>query len=243
MKNNIHLSLIIPAYNEGKIIQETLNRVFKFLSKKHFSWEVIVIDDGSADNTADLITDFADKNKRIRLVKLKKNRGKGAALRAGVEKAKGEYVIYSDADLSVPLRYLDELIKELKENDVVIGSRRVKGAKILAHQSWMRENMGRFYTFLSRVVTGVCVSDFTCGFKGFRGKTVKDIFKRALLGRWAYDSEILFLAKKLGYKIREVPVEWRNREDTRVVLGNAIITSFVDLFRIRINDLLGKYNS
>lgn len=242
MKENVELSLIIPAYNEEKIIKKTLEKVVIFLSQKSFGWEIIIVDDGSTDRTADLVRIFADKDKRIQLNRLPNNKGKGAALKSGVKESKGKYIIYSDADLSVPLTNIDKFLLELKKNDVVIGSRRIEGAKILVHQPWLRENMGRFFTFLTRCVLAMSISDFTCGFKGFRSKAGKDIFNRALLERWAYDSEILFLAKKLGYSIAELPVEWRNREDTRVVLGSAIATSFVDLLRIRINDLSGRYN-
>jgi dolichyl-phosphate beta-glucosyltransferase len=242
MKKNIELSLIIPAYNEGKIIKDTLERVYKFLTKKDYGWEVIVVDDGSDDNTTDLVRIFADKNEGIRLIKFPENRGKGAALKAGVKEAKGKCIVYSDADLSVPLKYIDRTLLHLKNSNLVIGSRRAEGAEILVHQSWLRESLGRIFTLLTRCVLVMDISDFTCGFKGFRSKAGKDIFGRALLERWAYDSELLFLAKKLRYKITELPVSWKNRKDTRVVLGRAVITSFIDLIRIRLNDFLGRYD-
>ncbi len=241
MKKQNHLSLIIPAYNEEKVIRQTLEKVLGFLSKKPYSWEVLVVDDGSVDRTSAIVEKF--KNKNVRLINLTPNQGKGAALRAGFLSAKGKFIIYSDADLSVPLKNINVFLRELGKSDVVIGSRRVRGANILVHQNWMRENMGRFYTFLSRFVTRVDVSDFTCGFKGFTHKSSQKIFKKAIIDRWAYDSEILFLAKKFGYQIAEMPVEWKNREDTRVRLGKAVITSFADLLKIRINDISGRYNN
>ncbi len=240
MSNDIYLSLIIPVYNEEKIINHTLKEVLKYLSKKPFSWEVIVVDDGSNDLSSKIVEDF--KKKKVKLVKQTPNQGKGAALRLGVEKSKGNFIIYSDADLSVPLENIAIFLSRLKKNDVVISSRRARGAKIVVHQPWLRENMGRVYSFLSQLVTGIWVSDFTCGFKGFEKKAAKDLFACGLLDRWAYDSEILFLAKKHGYKICEVPVAWTNRKETRVVLRRAVIASFIDLFKIRVNDLLSKYN-
>lgn len=241
MGKGIKFTLIIPAYNEAKIIRGTIESVVSFLSKKTFSWEVIVVDDGSSDTTPEIVKNFKESN--VRLVRLTKNQGKGAAIRAGVKLAKGDSIVFSDADLSVPLKNIDVFIKELeKGSEVVIGSRRVKGAKIVVHQPWLRENMGRVFTFLTNLVTGVGISDFTCGFKGFSKKAARKIWGSTLVDRWAYDSEVLFLAKKYGFKIGEIPVSWKNREDTRVVLGSAVLTSFTDLLKIRFNDILGRYD-
>lgn len=240
MADKVTLSLLIPAYNEEKIIENTLEKVLKFLSKKKYSWEVIVIDDGSSDRTSDISKKFNKEG--IEVVRYEINRGKGGALKEGVQKAKGNFIIFSDADLSVPITNLDKFLIELKKTDVVIGSRRIKGAKILTHQPWLRESLGRGYTFLTKFITGVNLSDFTCGFKGFTKKSAKKIFSKTLIDRWAYDSEILFLARKMKHKVVEIPVEWKNREDTRVVLKTVIIESLRDLLLIRVNNLLGKYN-
>jgi dolichyl-phosphate beta-glucosyltransferase len=237
------LTLIIPAYNEERVIKNSLKETISYLSKKKYQWEVIVVDDGSTDETASLVADFASRNKKIKLVKHPKNQGKGAALRTGVLKARGEYIIFSDADLSVSIINIDKFVDVLKKtSEVVISSRRVKGARIIVHQPLVRETMGRVFTWLARMVTGVDVVDFTCGFKGFRRKAALKIFGQSLVDRWAYDSEILFLARKYSCQITQVPVEWRNRGDTRVVLRNVIIESLVDLIKIRLYDLLGRYN-
>ena len=240
MRKDTKLTLIIPAYNEEKIISETLKSVLNFLSPKTYTWEVIVVDDGSKDKTSAIIKSF--KKPGIRLISYAKNRGKGAAIRMGVKKARGEFIIFSDADLSVPIENIDKFLLELRKNDVVIGSRRIKGSKILVHQPWLRESMGRVFTFLTRLILNSKISDFTCGFKGFRREAALDIFGKAKLDRWAYDAEILFLAQKRGDKIAETPIFWKNREDTRVALGNAALVSFIDLLRIRLNDILGKYD-
>lgn len=235
------LSLLIPAYNEGKIIERTLKRVIKFLSKKRYGWEVIVVDDGSNDKTAIIAEKFNKSG--VKVAGYLKNRGKGGALKEGIKSASGEYIIFSDADLSVDIEKIDEVLDKLKKVDIVIASRRIKGSNILVHQPFLRELMGRVYTFLTKVVTGVNLPDFTCGFKGFRAVAAKKIFSKTLINRWAYDSEILFLAKKFNYKLSQIPVTWKNREDTRVVLKNVILESIKDLISIRINNLLGKYNS
>jgi dolichyl-phosphate beta-glucosyltransferase len=239
MTNKTKLSLIIPAYNEEKIIKDTLEHVIEYLSEKKYEWEVIVVDDGSHDQTAKIANKF--NKKKVDLVRYDINRGKGRALKEGIKKAKGDFIIFSDADLSVDISKIDEMLCALRNSDVVIGSRRIRGAKIVVHQPMLRELMGRGYTFLTKLVTGVSLADFTCGFKGFRKKAAKDIFSKTLINRWAYDSEILFLAKKFKYKLKEIPVEWRNREDTRVVLRNVVLESLKDLIAIRVNDLSGKY--
>ena len=240
MIDKIKLSLLIPAYNEEKIIESTLEKVLKFLSKKKYSWEAVVIDDGSSDRTSDIAKKFTKEG--VEVVRYEKNHGKGGALKEGVQKAKGDFIIFSDADLSVPISNIDKFLTTLIKADVVIGSRRIPGAKILVHQPLIREALGRGYTWLTKFVTGVSVADFTCGFKGFTKKSAKEIFSNTLISRWAYDSEILFLAKKLRYKVIEIPVEWKNREDTRVVLKSVIVETFKDLLSIRVNNLLGKYN-
>lgn len=241
MKKTIEFSLVIPAYNEEGVIKKNLKKVLKYLSKKPYSWEIIVVDDGSSDATSEIVRKL--KEARVRLIKLHKNQGKGAALRKGILEANGKYIIFSDADLSVPIANIDKFINTLKsEADVVIASRRIKGAKIAIPQPWYRELMGRFYTYLTKIVLTTNLADFTCGFKGFKNTAAKDIFARGVIDRWAYDSEILFLANKLGYKIVQIPIVWKNRQDTRVRLKDVIFESFVDLLLIRLNYFFGRYN-
>lgn len=241
MEKKITISLVVPAYNEEKIIRENLKKIVGFLSCQKYIWEIVVVDDGSKDRTSEIVESL--KNPRIKLIKLSKNRGKGAALREGVKNTLGDYVIFTDADLSVPIDFLSRFLEKLKDGrDVVIGSRRTKGSKIIKHQALLRETMGRFYTFLSKLITGTNISDFTCGFKGFTGRAAHAIFSKSLVDRWSYDVEILYLANKLGFRILEIPVSWINREETRVSLGSAVTTSFTDLIRIRFNDLSGKYD-
>lgn len=240
MPKDLTLSIVIPAYNEEGIIGKTLDTIISYLSKKNFSWEIIVADDGSSDKTPEIVNKYSGK--KVRLVKLINNVGKGGALKAGVLSALANFVIFMDADLSVPLDNIDVFLPLLMDEEtIVIASRRTKGAKILVHQPWHREMMGKVFTILTRTITGVPLTDFTCGFKGFKSKAAKKIFTNALIGRWAYDAEIMYLAKKYGYQIDEVPIEWKNRGDTRVRLRGVIAETFRDLLVIRVNDLLGKY--
>lgn len=235
----MHLSLIIPAYNEGKVLKQNLLKVVSFLKARTYSWEIVVVDDGSRDNTYKISNSLSKLG--IKAFKLIENQGKGGALKEGFDKAMGENIIFMDADLSVPLINIDIFLSQLKKHDVVIGSRRVKGSKIVVHQPFIRENMGKVFTKLTQFITSTNLADYTCGFKGFKKNAGKKIFAHSLVKRWSYDAEIMFLAHKYGYKIEQVPVEWFNRVDSRVRLGDAVFTSFLDLIKIRVNDFMGKY--
>lgn len=243
MTKDIYLTVVIPAYNEGGIIEKTISGVSSFLARQKYLWEIVVVDDGSSDNTAKVIKRLSDT--RVNFISYSENRGKGGALKEGIKHSKGKFIIFTDADLSVPINTVSRFLKELEDgqNDVVIGTRKIKSAKVITHQPWLRENLGKGFTLLTKIITGVNVSDFTCGFKGFTFDAAQKIFRNSLISRWAYDAEILFLAKKYGFRISEVPVIWTNRSDTRVKLGNAITTSFADLLKIRLNDLSGKYEN
>lgn len=239
--SKVKLSLIIPAYNEEDLIVGTLDKVTSFLKKKKYSWEVIVVDDGSKDKTSKLVRNYTDK--KVRLIILRRNCGKGAALKKGFLSAKGEHQIFTDADLSVEIENIDKLSKHLESGyDVAVASRRAKGAIIKVHQPLHREKMGQVYTALTSYVLGMDLGDYTCGMKGFTKKAAKNIFSLSTIDRWAYDSEVLYLAKINGYKIKQVPIVWKNRGDTRVKLKNVILESLRDLLKIRVNDLQGKYN-
>ena len=258
-----HLTILVPCFNEASLIKESLTEISNFMSKKKYSWEIVVVDDGSRDSSVIKIQEL--KNPKIKLISYKVNRGKGGALKEGIKNSSGEfiifmdsiprnfgkfhatkpYIIFMDADLSVPVETIDGFVSVLEKDlsDVVIGTRKIKSAKVLVHQPWIRENLGKGFTFITRIITGVNVSDFTCGFKGFTNESAQKIFNHSLLSRWAYDAEILFLAKKYGFTISEIPVTWTNRKDTRVRLGNAVVTSLIDLIKLKLNDWSGKYGN
>lgn len=235
----LKLSIVIPVFNEEQLIKQTLNKLDEYLKSMQISYEIVVVDDGSSDKTVYIVKNI--NNKKIKFVKIKANKGKGAALKAGILESSGELIIFMDADLSVPLEYLEPLIVNLKKYDVVIGTRRTKKSKIVVHQPVIRETLGRVFTKLTQLLTNTKLSDYTCGFKGFKKEVAHKVFKNSLIERWAYDAEIMFLANKYNYSISEIPVEWYNRAETKVKLGSAILTSFKDLIKVRINDFLGKY--
>ena len=236
----IHLTIIVPAYNEDKIIRKSIERTIKFLNSKKYSWKIIVVDDGSTDLTSAIVGKI--KNDRVELVVHDMNMGKGAALRSGVEKVRSKYIIFMDADLSVPLKFVDDMLERLGEgNPVVVGSRRMAKSVIAKHQPFLREKMGVVFTQLTKLITGVRLNDFTCGFKGFESNAARIIFSKSVVDRWAYDAEIMFIANKCGFDIVQIPVRWANREESKVRLGNAITTSIVDLINIRINNFRGIY--
>lgn len=237
-----HLTIVIPAYNEGKLIRKNLDKIIQYLEQKKYPWKIIVVDDGSTDSTNATVNSIEDDN--IKLITHKMNMGKGAALRSGVAEVKSKYFIFMDADLSVPVSYINKMLKKLEMGSpVVVGSRRIEKSVIAKHQPLIRESMGVVFTWLTRIVTGVSLSDFTCGFKGFESRAGKEIFSSSVVDRWSYDAEIIFIAHKRGCDIEEIPVKWANREESRVEGGRAVVTAFIDLFRIRINDFRNTYET
>lgn len=240
------LSFVMPVYNEEEIIESTLLEVYKYFKTKNYKWEIIVVDDGSNDSTVKKFNAFKKSKKlssaKLKLIKVSPNRGKGNAVKVGMLEARGDFIIFSDADLSTPLVTIPKMLAKYKKGyNVVIGSRRIKGATLTKRQPKTRELLGKGYTFMTQTVTGVAISDFTCGFKGFSKVAAQEVFKRSVVARWGYDAEIIFLAKKHGYEIVEVPVEWRDREASRVKLFSDLPKSLVDTLAIRWRDMRGMY--
>lgn len=225
------LSLILPVYNEARRLKPGLRSALSYLHGQSYSWELIVVDDGSTDATPALAGQFKSD---IHLIRTKNNFGKGHAVRVGVDAAIGEYIIFSDIDFSVPLTYLPQFLSILKKSDAAIGSRRLSDSRIVKHQPLLRESLGRGFTKLSNLILGLSHSDLTCGFKAFRAPVAKDLFSRQHLNGWAFDSEILFLAKKLNYRVTEIPVSWHNDPLTKVNLLKDIFISFMSLFKTRL---------
>jgi len=239
----VSLSVVIPAYNEEKRLPATLDIVDQYLRARQFAFaEVIVVDDGSADSTAMLVERFARNNPAVRLVKNPGNRGKGYAVKNGMLSARGEWCLFSDADLSSPIQEFERLHKAALAGSaaVAIGSRAVQGAEVTVHQSSFREWSGRLFNLVMRTVTGLPFHDTQCGFKLFRGDAAKEIFQRQLLDGFSFDVEDLVIAQGLGLKAIEVPVQWANVEGTKVSMGHGL-KSFADLLEIRRNRAEGKY--
>lgn len=238
----VDVSLVIPAFNERSRIGRTLERALGFLRSQVYSFEIIIVDDGSWDGTGSLVKERFGNDGSVRIYRQEYNMGKGEAVRRGMLLGSGEYVFFSDADLSVPMEMLPRFLDQLeKEADLAIGTRQNAGAEIEVHQPRHREFMGKTYTWLSNRILGLGVSDITCGFKGFRKTVARDLFSRQRLRNWSFDAEVLYLARRRGYRILEVPVRWRDHQGTKVRLGRDIWTSFWALFQIRLLDSRGKY--
>ena len=242
-------SIVIPAYNEEENIRRgVLEIIWKYLKKQKYSWEVLVVDDGSDDNTVKLAMDFTKKHKEFRVLR-EPHRGKGGTVVAGILAAKGEIVLFTDMDQATPINQIEKFIPKFKEGyDVVIGSRASrKGAPL------MRKIMAYGFMFLRTVILRLPYKDTQCGFKAFRNEAARKIFKRMkIFGEETrthgasvaagFDLEILYVARKLKLKVAEVPVVWHHREGTKV---NPIKDSWEglrDLMRVRINAVLGRYN-
>lgn len=235
------LSIVIPAYNEEKRLPPTLGRIVEWCAAQSFASEIVVVDDGSGDGTRAAAAAALGSFPHTILVH-ERNRGKGAGIRTGMTAARGEYVLFSDADLSTPIEEASRFLEEhLRGAPVVIGTRKSGSAQVTVRQKRLRESMGKVFTWLSNLLICPGVSDFTCGFKCFRADATEQIFSRALEDGWAYDTEVLFLARKLGFPIRELPVRWANDPSTRVRLLRDAVGSFLGLVRIRLRAVTGRY--
>jgi glycosyltransferase involved in cell wall biosynthesis len=234
---------VIPAYNEEKRLPASLDAVVAYLANAGFSFsELIVVDDGSKDSTAAVVERYQRTHPCVRLLRNPGNRGKGYSVRNGMQEAKGEWVLFSDADLSSPIEELGKLLGEAQKADaaVAIGSRALDRSLVAVHQSGFREASGRFFNFVMRTLTGLPFQDTQCGFKLYRADAAKAVFSRQILDGFSFDVEDLCIAKHCGFKTLEVPVRWSNVEGTKVS-AMAGIKSFTDLLKIRWYSMSGRY--
>jgi glycosyltransferase involved in cell wall biosynthesis len=240
---DITYSIVIPAYNEGQRLEATLERVLEYVREQGWNAEVIVVNDGSRDNTADLVREFAAKDARVRLIENPGNRGKGYAVRNGMLNARGEVIVFSDADLSSPIEEMPKLLAALAAGaDIAIGSRWLRAELQTQRQSLHRQFFGRIFNGLNRIILGLHFKDTQCGFKAFTGRAAQMILPLQRIERWGFDPEILFLARKFGLRVEEVPVRWGHMGGTRI---NPLIDGarmFQEMLRIRWNDIEGKYD-
>lgn len=241
------LSIIIPAWNERVRLPDTLRRVEEYLHtpcNNADTWihEVIVVDDGSTDGTAEAVNAIAEQNPHIRLLQNPGNRGKGYSVRHGMLKARGEWRLFTDADLSTPIEELEKLWCAVAQGkDVIaIGSRALDRSLIGVHQPGMRETFGRMFNGVMRAAVGLPIADTQCGFKLFRGDVAQEVFSRQTLDRFGFDVEVLFIAFKRGYGIAEIPVRWNHVEGSKVNMLNGL-HAFGELAQVRWNSLMGKY--
>jgi dolichyl-phosphate beta-glucosyltransferase len=235
----LSISVVIPAYNEEKRIGKTLRRVISYLNKRKDDYEIIVVDDCSKDRTVEVVKFL--KNKRLRVLKNRCNLGKGGSVKHGMLSAKKKYVLFSDADLSTPIEEIEKFEKLKDKYDILIGSRALKESDIKIKQPFYRILMGKTFNLIVNILVVWGVKDTQCGFKWFRKDVVKKIFPKQTFNGFSFDVELLFIAKKYGYSIKEIPVTWLNSPDSKVSAVKDSIKMFLDLVKIRINDLRGKY--
>ncbi len=242
------LSVVIPAYNEVDRLPLTLERVASYLSETpQRPAEILVVNDGSTDWTGtsarELAVKLARPNLSVRVLDNPGNRGKGYSVRHGMLEGRYDWLLFTDADLSAPIEELGKLTAAVSDGgyDAAIGSRALDRSLIGVHQPWFRETLGRVFNLAVRLSTGLPFADTQCGFKLFRKEAAQKIFAKQLLERFGFDVEILYLAKKFGYRVVEVPVRWNHVEGTKVdTMAGA--DAFLDGWRVRRNDWAGKYD-
>jgi dolichyl-phosphate beta-glucosyltransferase len=238
------LSIVVPAYNEARRLPASLRAISDHFANAPFEVELLVVDDGSADGTSEVVRAHASGlGLPLRLLRYAPNRGKGHALKVGFAASRGDRVLFSDADLSTPISEADRLLAELERGfDLAIGTRKHAEARIEVRQPWMRETLGKGFTALVRLLIAP-VSDATCGFKAYRGDVGRDLFSRVRVFDWSFDAELLLLARRRGHRWSEVPVRWRDQAGTKVELRRDVLRSLAGIARIRLHDAFGRYAS
>jgi len=237
------LSIIIPAFNEEKRLGSTLDKVRSYLSKQPFSAEVIVVDDGSRDGTAALVRKLQGEWSALKLIENGINQGKGFSVTAGVLVSQGDRILFSDADLSTPIEEYERLGRALNGPlSIAIASRALDGADVQVHQAWYRETMGKTFNKIVKLLAGLPFEDTQCGFKLFTAPAARMIFPKLRTRHFAFDVEVLFIARRSSIPVREVPVRWANDPASRVDPLRDSSRMLLDVIRIRWNDLQGVYS-
>ena len=235
-------TIVIPAYNEASRLPATVADILVWMRSRGKSFEVIVVDDGSSDKTAEVVNELAKSEQEVRLISLPANRGKGYAVRIGVINAKGRLVLFDDADGSTPIGEFARLEDAIGRGaDVAIGSRATQSSETKVEALWYRKAIGRCFNFIVNTLLVPGVQDTQCGFKLFRSEAAKWIFSRQRAERFSFDVEVLFLARKGKFKVSEVAVNWHNVPGSKVNLATDSIAMLVDILRFRMNDLRGLY--
>ena len=244
MSNPLELSIVIPAYNEAARLPATLKTIRDYLEKQTWSAEVIVVNDGSTDQTVGVVEELLTKWESLRLVDNHGNCGKGFSIRHGTLQAKGKIVLFSDADLSTPVSELPKLVMPILRDDcdITLGSRGIDRSLIGVHQSRFREISGMIFNLLVQITIGLPYKDTQCGFKAFKREASLPVFERQTIMGFGFDPEFLYIGRKRGLRIREIPIRWNHVEGTTVHLLQDSLKMFLDLILIRWNDLNGKYS-
>lgn len=229
----MHLSIIIPAYNEEKRIKKTLESILTYIQKKKYDFEIIIVNDGSTDKTRDVVLEF--KNKKINIIDNHENKGKGFSVKQGFLTATKEWILFTDADLSTPIEELETFLR-YKEYDIIIGSRNLPDSLIVIKQPFLRSTLGKIFPFFVRLLLLPEIKDTQCGFKLFKKEAAKKIAELQTIDGFCFDAEQLFIAKKSGYLIKEVPISWQNDERSKIRIVKDSVQMFADLLRIKYNN-------
>lgn len=241
MSEEIYLSVVIPAYNEEKRLPATVRAVVAYLGRQSYSWEVLVVDDGSEDKTAELVTGAAKTEPRVKLIQYSGNRGKGYAVRTGMQQATGKFRLFMDADNSTTLDHVAQFMPYFEQGyDVVIGSRDVEGSEIAVHQAWWKEKLGNLGNVWIRFWAVPGIYDTQAGFKIFRDYAAQAVFPYLTIDRWGFDVEALAVAQARGFKIAERPIRWVNDPDSKVSI-RAYKEVLLEVVRVRWNIIRGVY--
>src|SRR3989344_7954851 len=237
----IHLSVIIPSYNEEKRLPATLFDIDKYLSLQNYEYEILVVDDGSKDKTIEVVKNLISKIKNLKVLSYGENKGKGYAVKFGMLGAQGEYRLFTDADNSTTINQVEKMWPYFKEGyDVVIGSRDVRGAVLDPPQPMHRRILGEVFGLFTKVLAGTWgLNDTQCGFKGLTKRAADNIFPKCIIDRFAFDPEMLFLAKKFRYKIKEMPIRWKNDLESKVKF-KSMVKMGIDILKIRWNIITRK---
>ncbi len=237
MKNDIYLSIIVPVYNEETKIQKDLDSIFSYLKNKKEKYEIIFVDDGSLDNTKNIINEYKNSFTELKLISYFPNRGKGFAIKTGILQANGTYILFADAGLCVPYDNLEIGIELLKNGyDFALGSRALSSSQVLVSQPSYRKIGSRLFSMIIKYMMGISeIKDTQCGFKLFKQNEAKKIFNLNRIERFMFDAETIINAQKLGYKMKEFPVEWSNDPDSRFNPIKGTIKNFKELLWIKFN--------
>lgn len=240
--SSISYSIVLPAYNESERIATTLQKIFAHAENNAWRFEVIVVNDGSSDETASLVRQYAIQHSNLKLLENHRNRGKGYSVRNGMMQARGDILLFSDADLSSPIVEAEKLFTAINSGaDLAIGSRWLDTELQIQRQPFYRQLFGRIFNAVLRVVLGLKFKDTQCGFKAVTREAAGYLFPLQRIERWGFDPELLYLAGRFRLRVREVPVEWSHREGTRIKPVRDGVRMFVEVLRIRWNAIRGKY--
>jgi glycosyltransferase involved in cell wall biosynthesis len=241
--NPITHSIVVPAYNEAKRLEATLDLVLGYVAAQKWNAEVLVVNDGSKDATRDIVLQRAARNPALRLVENPGNRGKGYSVRHGVMEARGDFILFTDADLASPIEEGEKLLAALAAGaDMAIGSRWLDTSLQTRPQPLYRRVLGRVFNLALRLVLGMNYKDTQCGFKAFRRSAAAAVFPLQIIERWGFDPEILFLARRLGFRVDEVAVKWAHQENTKISPIRDGLRMFTELLTIRWYAVSGRYD-